>query len=157
VPAEPIWHNLIPSLAAPATPLIGVPLSKLQSLRSKATKLLDDLPSLSRKTSSSDAAFINQILQSGTHQDKLSALILLVRESPIHAVKELGKLRGMTGYKEDGSMTGGGGNKDQRVAVCKALVDWWVSGGGKESGKLRYVSPLFFEEPRTWACLWSGI
>lgn len=80
-----------------------------------------------------------------------------MRESPIHAVKELGKLRGMTGYKEDGSMTGGGGNKDQRVAVCKALVDWWVSGGGKESGKLRYVSPLFFEEPRTWACLWSGI
>lgn len=58
----------------------------------------------------------------------------------MHAVKELGKLRGMTGYKEDGSMTGGGGNKDQRVAVCKALVDWWVSGGGKESGKLKYFA-----------------
>jgi ribosome biogenesis protein MAK21 len=98
--------------------------------------LLENLPALSRASSSSDAAFISQVLQSGTHQDKLAALILLVRESPIHAVKELSRLRSMTGWKEDGS-TGGGGNKDQRVAVIKALADWWVSGGGKEKGKLR--------------------
>jgi ribosome biogenesis protein MAK21 len=83
------------------------------------------------------------VLTSGTHQDKLAALTLLIRESPLHSVKELGRLRGMTGYKEDSAAAegrvgaGAGGNKDQRVAVCKALVDWWVSGGGKASGKLR--------------------
>lgn len=102
----------------------------------KGERLLAELPPLSRKSSSADAAFLNQILTSGTHQDKLSALVLLVRESPIHAVKDLSRLRGMMGVKEDGTM-GGGGNKDQRVAVCNALVDWWVSGGGKENGKLR--------------------
>jgi len=45
----------------------------------------------------------------------------------------------MTGWKEDGT-TGGGGNKDQRVAVLKALADWWITGGGKEGGKLRYFA-----------------
>jgi ribosome biogenesis protein MAK21 len=35
----------------------------------------------------------------------------------------------------------GGGNKDQRLAVVKALADWWVTRGGKEKGKLRYVWP----------------
>lgn len=45
----------------------------------------------------------------------------------------------MTGWKEDGTF-GGGGNKDQRVAAMKALADWWVTGGGKESGKLRYFA-----------------
>jgi ribosome biogenesis protein MAK21 len=63
-------------------------------------------------------------------------LILLVRESPIHAVKELNRLRYMTGWKEDGS-TSGGGNKDQRIAAMKALADWWISGGGKENAKLK--------------------
>jgi ribosome biogenesis protein MAK21 len=44
----------------------------------------------------------------------------------------------MMGFKEDGTV-GGGGNKDQRVAVIKALADWWTTGGGKETGKLRSV------------------
>jgi ribosome biogenesis protein MAK21 len=43
----------------------------------------------------------------------------------------------MAGWKEDGTTSGGGGNKDQRVAVMKALADWWVTGGGKETGKLK--------------------
>ncbi len=45
----------------------------------------------------------------------------------------------MAGWKEDGMV--GGGNKDQRLAVVKALADWWVTRGGKEKGKLRYVWP----------------
>jgi ribosomal protein L30/L7E len=117
----------------------------LQGLRSKANALLENLSPLSRAGSSSDAAFISQILTSGTHQDKLSALVLIVRESPIHAVKELNRLRGMMGFKEDGTV-GGGGNKDQRVAVIKALADWWTTGGGKDGSKLRYVNPWLSEE-----------
>jgi ribosome biogenesis protein MAK21 len=136
VPATPIWTALLPPLAEPATPLEPVPQFQLQGLRSKANALLENLSPLSRAGSSSDAAFISQILTSGTHQDKLSALVLIVRESPIHAVKELNRLRGMTGFKEDGTV-GGGGNKDQRVAVIKALADWWTTGGGKEGSKLR--------------------
>ncbi|KAK8849739.1 hypothetical protein IAR55_005074 [Kwoniella newhampshirensis] len=138
VPAAPSW----PSLAPPLPPLTSTPPPPsghhLNELRQRANRLLETLPPLARAGSSSDAAFINQILTSGTYQDKLSALVLLVRESPIHAVKELNRLRTMAGWKEDG--IGGGGNKDQRVAVMKALADWWVSGGGKEQGKLRYFA-----------------
>lgn len=136
MPATPVWTSLVPELAPSQQTLEPIQTFKLQGLRSKANNLLENLNPLSRAGSSSDAAFITQILQSGTHQDKLSALVLLVRESPIHAVKELNRLRGMMGFKEDGTI-GGGGNKDQKVAVIKALADWWTTGGGKESGKLR--------------------
>ncbi|KAK1923668.1 putative ribosome biogenesis protein [Papiliotrema laurentii] len=139
VPPSPSWSALAPPLSPPAAPLEPLQPFRLAGLRNKATNLLDNLPALNRASSSSDTAFISQILQSGTHQDKLSALILLVRESPIHAVKELSRLRSMTGWKEDGTF-GGGGNKDQRVAVMKALADWWVTGGGKEAGKLKYFA-----------------
>ncbi|WVF68528.1 hypothetical protein IAT40_003296 [Kwoniella sp. CBS 6097] len=140
VPAAPNWTSLLPEL--PPLPAAPPPLTpqKLNTLRQKATTLFETLPPLNRASSSSDAAFINQILQSGTHQDKLSALVLLVRESPVHAVRELNKLRYMAGWKEDGIGAGSGGNKDQRVAVMKALADWWVSGGGKAQGKLRYFA-----------------
>lgn len=144
VPPTPDWSSLLPPLPTSSEPTPPLPQFKLQGLRSKAETLLTSLPPLNRKSSSADAAFINQVLTSGTHQDKLAALTLLVRESPVHSVKELGRLRGMTGYKEDAAVAnegrvgaGAGGNKDQRVAVCKALVDWWVSGGGKSSGKLK--------------------
>lgn len=136
VPATPIWTSLLPPLSEPTKPLEPVPVFQLQGLRSKANALLENLSAISRAGSSSDAAFISQILTSGTHQDKLSALVLIVRESPIHAVKELNRLRGMMGFKEDGTV-GGGGNKDQRVAVIKALADWWTTGGGKDGGKLK--------------------
>lgn len=131
-----MWTSLAPQLAATERPLEPMAQFQLQGLRSKANALLENLTPLNRSGSSSDAAFISQILQSGTHQDKLSALVLIVRESPIHAVKELNRLRSMMGFKEDGTV-GGGGNKDQRVAVIRALADWWTTGGGKDSGKLR--------------------
>lgn len=104
-------------------------------MRQKAERLLTELPKPQRAGSSSDAAFISQILSSGTHQDKLSALILIVRESPIHAISELERARGMAGWR-DGAPSAGGG-RDQRMATIRALADWWVSGGGKEAGKLR--------------------
>ncbi|WWC92883.1 uncharacterized protein L201_007845 [Kwoniella dendrophila CBS 6074] len=141
VPACSTWTNLIPELPIPEIPLKPIQGHALNELRQKAFNLLDNLPSLNRSSSSSDAVFINQILQSGTHQDKLSALILLVRESPVHALKELNRLRFMLGYKDDGSIgSGSGSNKDQRVAVMKALADWWTNGGGKSNGKLRYFA-----------------
>ncbi|ORX37639.1 CBF/Mak21 family-domain-containing protein [Kockovaella imperatae] len=138
VPAATSWSSLFTPPPPLTKPLGPIPLGKLNTLRQKAQGFLDNLPPLNRASSSSDAAFISQILQSGTHQDKLSALVLLVRESPMHAVKELNRLRNMAGWKEDG--LGGGGNKDQRIAVLKALADWWISGGGKESGKLKYFA-----------------
>ncbi|WVO18506.1 hypothetical protein L204_106225 [Cryptococcus depauperatus] len=139
VPASTSWPSLIPSLP-PIDGLQRLQGHKLNELRQRAVNLLNNLPPLKRASSSSDQAFITQILHSGTHQDKLSALVLIVRESPVHAVKELDRLRNMVGWKEDGIS---GGGKDQRVAVMKALSDWWVAGGGKEHGKLKY----FVDQP----------
>lgn len=99
--------------------------------------------------STADAAFLKQVLQDGTHQDKLSALILLVRESPLHRMDELERLRIMAGGKQyDAAETGsssqsavkGGGGREERISVLRALADWWVSGGGKETGKLKYLA-----------------
>ncbi len=121
-----------------------VPAAKLATLQSRATSLLQSLTASNAKSSlgrysksSSDAAFLSQILASGTHQDKLSALVLLVRESPLHRTAEMERLRAMAGWSEQGGAGKGGGGREEKVAVMRALSDWWVSGGGKESGKLR--------------------
>ncbi|WWC65915.1 uncharacterized protein I303_108537 [Kwoniella dejecticola CBS 10117] len=141
VPASSSWTSLLPPLAPLDTPPRPITGHAFNELKQKAFNLLDNLPPLNRASSTSDQAFIAQILQSGTHQDKLSALVLLVRESPVHAMKELNRLRYMAGWKEDGTVgQGSGGNKDQRVAVIKALADWWVNGGGKPAGKLKYFA-----------------
>jgi ribosome biogenesis protein MAK21 len=107
---------------------------KLNNYRQRGERFLSELPKPQRAGSSSDAAFISQILSSGTHQDKLSALVLIVRESPMHAVAELERLRSMAGWR-DGAP--GGGARDLRLASVRALADWWVTGGGKPAGKLK--------------------
>ncbi|CAK9783233.1 unnamed protein product [Cutaneotrichosporon oleaginosum] len=137
VPAEPNWADVVPELATPKKPLGRVAPEKLNNYRQRGERLLSELPKPQRAGSSSDAAFISQILSSGTHQDKLSALVLIVRESPMHAVSELERLRSMAGWR-DGAP--GGGARDLRLASVRALADWWVTGGGKASGKLKYFA-----------------
>lgn len=122
----------------PSKPLGKAPHSKINSLRMRADQLLRDLPKPKRAGSSSDTAFISQILSSGTHQDKLSALVLLIRESPIHAVSELERMRAMAGWRDGAPHAGGG--RDERLATVRALADWWTTGGGKENGKLKYFA-----------------
>ncbi|KAL1412536.1 RNA-binding ribosome biosynthesis protein mak21 [Vanrija albida] len=136
VPAIPNWASLVPELAPPSKPLGKVAPHVLNNLRQRSERLLENLPAPQRGGSAADAKFVSEILSAGTHQDKLSALVLLVRESPIHAVKEIEKLRAMAGWR-DGA-PGGGGGRDERMATIRALADWWVTGGGKEAGKLRY-------------------
>ncbi|TXT12976.1 hypothetical protein VHUM_01377 [Vanrija humicola] len=138
VPAIPNWSSLVPELAPPAKPLGKVPPHILNNLRQRGERLLENLPAPQRGGSAADAKFVSEILSAGTHQDKLSALVLLVRESPVHAVKEIEKLRAMAGWR-DGA-PGGGGGRDERMATVRALADWWVTGGGKEAGKLRYFA-----------------
>ncbi|GMK56607.1 hypothetical protein CspeluHIS016_0304470 [Cutaneotrichosporon spelunceum] len=137
IPAEPTWADLVPELTTPKKPLGRVAPEKLNNYRQRGERLLSEVPKPQRIGSSSDAAFISQILASGTHNDKLSALVLIVRESPIHAVSELERLRNMAGWR-DGAP--GGGARDLRLASVRALADWWVTGGGKAAGKLKYFA-----------------
>ncbi len=137
IPQTPIWYHIpLPSMPPSTAATLPLPPHKISTLQTRANALLASL-STSKITgkSSSDTAFLSQILSDGTHQDKLSALILLVRESPIHRMAELERLRSMAGWSESG-MKGGGG-REEKVAVMRGLADWWVGGGGKEQGKLR--------------------
>ncbi|KAJ9098475.1 hypothetical protein QFC19_006342 [Naganishia cerealis] len=168
IPQEPLWYKIeLPELPdyEQTEPL---PPFRLAGLQSRVNNLLSDFrtsagavgsgqgkgKNTSNKSatfgkSTADAAFLKQVLQDGTHQDKLSALILLVRESPLHRMDELERLRLMAGGKQhDAADAGsssysavkGGGGREERIAVLRALADWWVSGGGKETGKLKYLA-----------------
>lgn len=76
--------------------------------------------------STSDRAFINTILTSGTESDKLSALILLSSSSPLHTTTYLNQLLGLTKKK----------SRDQAVRAIRAIADWIQGGstGGSASG-----------------------
>ncbi|GHJ86839.1 hypothetical protein NliqN6_3241 [Naganishia liquefaciens] len=167
IPQEPLWYNIPLAELPDYEQTEPLPPFRLAGLQSRVNSLLSQFRTAvttgtsagkgkgASKNSSTfgkstaDAAFLRQVLQDGTHQDKLSALILLVRESPLHRMDELERLRIMAGGKQydtsDASSSTysgvkGGGGREERMAVVRALADWWVSGGGKESGKLRYLA-----------------
>lgn len=144
IPLEPVWYTIpVPTLPQPAQPLEPLPPFRFAGVHSRANSMLNDFRERQAAASGAggarggtDAAFVAQILRDGTHQDKLSALILLVRESPLHRMAELDRLKAMAG----GSAGGGLGGREEKVATLRALADWWVSGGGKQAGKLRYLA-----------------
>lgn len=159
IPLTPMWYQ-IPLPELPDSSVAREPLAqfRIAALTSRANSLLSEIRSGAPQQSSSsnnsrkppkinnaprttaDQAFLKQILSDGTHQDKLSALILLVRESPLHRISELERLRVMAGGSstEAGGVKGGGGGREERVSAVRGLADWWVSGGGKDVGKLRW-------------------
>lgn len=113
----------------------------IEKMQERATKLLEELGetfagSLSSNAkgkgnilnttstlSTSDRAFINTILTSGTETDKLSALILLSSSSPIHTTSYLNQLLGLTKKK----------SRDQAVRAIRAIVDWLQGGSAGTS------------------------
>lgn len=113
----------------------------IEQMQARASKLLEELSetfagSLSSDAkgkgnplnatstlSTSDRAFINTILTSGTETDKLSALILLSSSSPIHTTSYLNQLLGLTKKK----------SRDQAVRAIRATVDWLQGGSAGTS------------------------
>ncbi|KAG2184086.1 hypothetical protein INT44_009101 [Umbelopsis vinacea] len=99
----PHWHAIqLPPLKG--TPLPSVPMSDTQvsakyqharELLDKENAAAESHPSLS----TSDRSFLSDILKSGTLNDKVSALTLLVQESPIHGLRTMDTLMGMSKKK----------------------------------------------------------
>jgi ribosome biogenesis protein MAK21 len=144
-PPIPQWYMQdLPALPATSKPLPQLTPSLLTTLSARSSLLLSALPTTQPAPSSSaaDKSFLSKILRSGTHSDKLSALILLVQADPIRNVGGLEGLRGMMGWKKDESGNGGTvgrmGGREERVGVVRAVVDWFV-GGGAPDRKLRYL------------------
>ncbi|KAG0337144.1 hypothetical protein BG004_007757 [Podila humilis] len=83
----------------------------------------DENPSLS----SSDKNFVSTIMSSGTLNDRVSALTLLVQESPLHTTKSLDKLMGMAEKK----------SRTEAVKSIESLKDLFI-GGMLPDRKLKY-------------------
>ncbi|TIB68406.1 hypothetical protein E3P77_01125 [Wallemia ichthyophaga] len=101
---------------------------------SHAQKLLEDLPKIassSSAVSASDKKFLDQMLKSGTLNDRVSALALLVAESPIHNISSLESLKNMAAKPK----------REEALRAMKALVDWLAGPHGLPSNrKLVYIA-----------------
>ncbi|KAF9934002.1 hypothetical protein FBU30_003720 [Linnemannia zychae] len=102
----------------------------LNQKTTQATRLLeeentkyDENPSLS----SSDKNFVSTIMSSGTLNDRVSALTLLVQESPLHTTKSLDKLMAMAEKK----------SRTEAVKSIESLKDLFI-GGMLPDRKLKY-------------------
>lgn len=84
----------------------------------------DENPTLS----SSDKNFVSTIMASGTLNDRVSALTLLVQESPLHTTKSLDKLMAMAEKK----------SRTEAVKSVESLKDLFI-GGMLPDRKLKYA------------------
>lgn len=91
--------------------------------------------------SSSDAKFIRSLLSDvgnsngvggggGTVSDRSSALTLLLQSSPLHNLKALDALLGMSSKK----------SREEKSRAVRSLADWWSSKGGIGDIKLKYFA-----------------
>ncbi|KAI6144196.1 ribosome biogenesis protein [Pisolithus tinctorius] len=130
-PLQPTTSN-----AATLTP------EKLSSLLDRATSLHTNSTS-TVTSSSSDYSFLQNILQTGTLSDRLSALTLLVQSSPLHNTKALEALKNLA---ERGKGKGGRG---ESLKALRCVVDWWV-GSGAPDRKLKYFRDQPLAHPDDW-------
>jgi ribosome biogenesis protein MAK21 len=146
IEASPLWYQNVPKLSGSSTALPPVTSAKLSSLmergaslHAKAVETYKSGSSSTVTSSSSDSAFLQKILHSGTLSDRLSALTLLVQSSPLHNTKALETLKGMA---ERGK---GKGGREESLKALRCILDWWV-GGGAPNRKLKCV----------WTCCLCG-
>ncbi|KAG0041155.1 hypothetical protein BGZ83_002235 [Gryganskiella cystojenkinii] len=97
--------------------------TQAQRLLEEENVRYDDNPNLS----SSDKNFVSTIMSSGTLNDRVSALTLLVQESPLHTTKSFDKLMAMAEKK----------SRTESVKAIESLKDLFI-GGMLPDRKLKY-------------------
>ncbi|QDS74151.1 hypothetical protein FKW77_001412 [Venturia effusa] len=119
---RPDWHaaqlpTFLPPHDDPATPRQSV----LQALLKHATTLLEAENAryaASNLSQTSSHKFLKDIMASGTLEDKVSALTLVIQESPLHTVKAFENLLGLARKK----------SRNQAIMALGALKDLLGSG-----------------------------
>lgn len=113
---RPDWHAAeLPPIDANEV-LKLPPQQSLDALYNFASRLLEEENAAyndAHKTGSSSHKFLSTIMSSGTLEDKVSALTLLVQESPMHATKAFENLIGLAKKK----------NRNQALMALAALKD----------------------------------
>ena len=147
------WSALpLPSLDAPANKIPKkVPDAAVASLHSLGDQVLRDEGETYTRLGNgeggknvmlgtmtqSDLQFARTLLTSnkaGTLSDRISAVTLLLQNSPIHNIKALETLMAMAGKP----------GREEASRATRALADWFASGGGLGANKLSY----FRDQPR---------
>ncbi|AMD18714.1 HBL188Wp [Eremothecium sinecaudum] len=105
VPADVAWHQvpLDPVLSEPNEPLKPEQIEKLYE-RAKLALETDNSTYYEEFTkNSSQRKFMSQILSEGTLNDKISAITLLIQESPLHNTKSIDTMLGFCSKKSRNS------------------------------------------------------
>ena len=129
----PQWFSQPLPKLNPNSKLNQINSQTLEQLTNKGNKLLEELQksSSSSAVSSSDKSFLEQILKSGTLSDRVSALALLVAESPIHSVQSLESLKSMAGKPK----------REEALRAMRVLIDWLAGPSGLPANrKLSYIA-----------------
>ncbi|KAI0889475.1 CBF-domain-containing protein [Annulohypoxylon maeteangense] len=115
------WHAVsLRTLPTPSSDDITPYAAAIAELKAYAKSTLDEDSVAYSKTlsASSSHRFMSTIMSSGTMSDKVSALTLAIQESPIHNIKALENLIGLSAKRSRG----------QALAALAALVDLFGPG-----------------------------
>ncbi|KAF3061717.1 Ribosome biogenesis protein MAK21 [Daldinia childiae] len=118
---RPDWHAVsLKSLPTPASDDVAAYAPAIAELKVYAKTVLDEDSTTYNKTlsKSSSHKFMSTIMSSGTMSDKVSALTLAIQESPIHNIKALENLIGLSAKRSRG----------QALSALAALVDLFGPG-----------------------------
>ncbi|XXG98682.1 hypothetical protein Hte_005011 [Hypoxylon texense] len=113
---RPDWHAVsLKNLPSPSSESVAPYTAVITELKAYAKSVLDEDSAAYNKTlsASSSHKFMSAIMSSGTMSDKVSALTLAVQESPIHNIKVLENLIGLSAKRSRG----------QALSALAALVD----------------------------------
>ncbi|KAI1375579.1 CBF-domain-containing protein [Hypoxylon crocopeplum] len=113
---RPDWHAVsFKSLPNPSSDDVAPYAAAIAALKAYARSVLDEDSTEYNKalSKSSSHKFMSTIMSSGTMSDKVSALTLAIQESPIHNVKALESLIGLSAKRSRG----------QAISALAALVD----------------------------------
>ncbi|PQE17545.1 ccaat-box-binding transcription factor protein [Rutstroemia sp. NJR-2017a BBW] len=111
------WHAVaLPALPSPDLSESGPYQESIRNLKEYATKLLEEdsnLYSSKHLSATSSHRFLSTIMSSGTLSDKISALTLVVQESPVHTTKSFESLLALAKKRSRGqAVTALGAMKD---------------------------------------------
>jgi ribosome biogenesis protein MAK21 len=115
--ARPDWHAAsLPDLPSPDLSDLALPVETTIQLKKQAIFLLEtdnNLYSSKNLSSTSSHRFLSTIMSSGTLSDKVSALTLVIQESPVHTMKSFESLLSLAKKRSRGqAVTALGAIKD---------------------------------------------
>ncbi|OTA54338.1 CBF-domain-containing protein [Hypoxylon sp. EC38] len=118
---RPDWHAArLKTLPTPTSEDVSAYTATIAELKTYAKSVLDEDSTAYNKalSASSSHKFMSTIMSSGTMSDKVSALTLAIQESPIHNIKALDNLIGLSAKRSRG----------QALSALAALVDLFGPG-----------------------------